>query len=467
MKLRAMIFGGILVGSLFSGGGYATSYNAIALPVPMSPFPSATLEYGVSDKGAVFWCGGGVDGGDVSPLIPDQIYRYSQGETVQITGSDLYKSLLKVNGAGQAIWQEGISLDATAHALMFYDGTTVSQISQLNIGERVLAFTDSGSIFWIAQDDVGINQLFVFHNGQIHALGVAPQRTEYSVNEQGQIAWIANQEVMWFDGNQVTQITNDDRDDARIEMNAVGTLMWTSADVTNASSRLMAYMDGSLITVASSNGIEPSHYSYLLGDHGEAFWSVHSGNEIGNDLFTFDGSQVHQLASGAVYSYADLNAKGELAYVTEGDFSTINYFYQGGMYSIVDGQSLVLYMDVLNDGSMMLSLLNMLNMQPHISGRLVDGVFYTVAPEADISDMGSLWTSGGIYNENGQAAWWGYANMASQSLFLFDGKETAEWTVSDVSMTLDVLLSQSGDVIAPVWHFSKAAPTLYLLQPMP
>ncbi len=439
-----------LLSALLSTSAFATEYQVVELPVPLTDSLALVYSYSLSANNEAFWIGGGGDPKDPSePRIPGNIYKYKNGETLQLTSNDLWKSWLLSNDAGQAVWLE--SSPDGKKKVVFFDGSTIIDLTPLGHASALLAITENGTVFWNGINDTGTSYLMAFNGMEVKAIGqpTGTSQISYDINDNGQIAWAASvygpdhikdSEIMFFDGSNTYQLSNNAIEDYKVILNNRGDVMWSSYDKNTDKSSLTAFYNNTHIPLAEA----PTRkgFTYALSDRGDAAWQdINSG-----ELRVYLDGNFHFVNPNTSIAQFDLGSGGHFAFV-ENDINilptTLKYAFNGQYGAIVNGQYQVNYIDMLDDGSF---LTEITDASGTMFGRYNAGNFHKLGNRRfDFEFISHMFT------DNGKAVWIENNFLGTNpTIYIYDGESVATFSKTEASAIEPPIMHDSGSAIVPI-----------------
>ena len=139
-------------------------------------------------------------------------------EIVEINRSDYFTGPPAINACGQIVFHERLTPESSSGEIFLYDNGNLVRITENSVRDRSADINDAGTLVWMRKAQPMDTQLVYYENGMMtildnHRRGLSSG----SINNLGQVAWSrvrkitchTEQDIMFWNGVEVTQITDD------------------------------------------------------------------------------------------------------------------------------------------------------------------------------------------------------------------------------------------------------------------
>ncbi len=259
---------------------------------------NASVEYSptLSENGGMVWSG--IPAGETDY----EIMMDMGAGPVRFTDNTVDELRVRMNGAGQLLWEErDPAVPAAGKKLMFFDGLVTQQLGTDPSATFAPAFrhqlNESGQVVWHARNGAYYD-IYLYNGGVSQMLSSNPLNDmNPSLDEAGNVVWSGwdgnDYEIFLYDGVNVTQLTTNDRDDLYPDVNGQHVVWYGGADdLNNLDYEIYLYDRGTEITTQlTTNGFPDTQA--VLNSSGFVTWQGFDG--VDEEIFVYDGMAVRQL----------------------------------------------------------------------------------------------------------------------------------------------------------------------------
>lgn len=223
------------------------------------------------------------------------------------TGNALFD--VRMNSCGEVVYSAGLPQDDSAE-IFLYDNGSIVQLTQNTERDLGPDINDSGTIIWARGLPETGYEIVRLTDGEELSLGIG---SSVSLNALGHAVWkylpdpvdcAAEANVFFYDGQKVTQITEDGRSNQSAEINDMDEIVWTSTDFCASpwTSEIHLYSGGEIqiLPTMTSQSVVPS-----INNVGVVAWKSIAGIELWQDgittLFTEWGGTPALNDQGHIY----------------------------------------------------------------------------------------------------------------------------------------------------------------------
>jgi len=223
----------------------------------------------INNNGHVAW--NGSDGTDW------QIYLYDGDSIIQITDNSFTDESPQINDNGYIAWSGGTdSYDSSAfnpctrdgYEIFLYDGNSITQITNNAVDDHSVQINNNGQIVWKRYHGLGRNSK------------TDPCGTVYGKAE-------IDYEIFYYDGTNITQITDNSCDESNIQLNENGDVVW------DCDGEIYLY-NGTAVVQITDNDFVDSGSNPDINDSGHIVWVSYNG-----DLFLYNGVSTLNIGNGS------------------------------------------------------------------------------------------------------------------------------------------------------------------------
>ncbi len=158
-------------------------------------------------------------------------YAYGQGYTItRLTDNNYVDGSPNINNHGQVVWS---GFDGHDYEIFLYDGVQIIQLTNNEYLDFIPDINDKGQVVWVASDNQ--DEVILFDGGGV-SQGVISndsyRKYWLAINNNGQVVWEAfddyDYEIFLYDGTNIIQLTDNERNDRRPHINDNGQVVWES-----------------------------------------------------------------------------------------------------------------------------------------------------------------------------------------------------------------------------------------------
>ena len=255
-------------------------------------------------------------------------------EIVEINRSDYFTGPPAINACGQIVFHERLTPESSSGEIFLYDNGNLVRITENSVRDRSADINDAGTLVWMRKAQPMDTQLVYYENGMMtildnHRRGLSSG----SINNLGQVAWSrvrkitchTEQDIMFWNGVEVTQITDDRFNDQAACLNDYEDIAWGHADfcVNPWVGDIRLWSDGRTI-VLPSNFLQVQRPS--INNVRQVAWRAPGGVE-----FWEDGKTVLLIYEGV---NPKLNNLGDIYFIR---FYDANRSWDAWLYRVSDG----------------------------------------------------------------------------------------------------------------------------------
>ncbi len=301
----------------------------------------------INNNGDIGWTGGidpansevyYYDGSNIvwqtSNAIPDSGFRINdngQATWLRYTGSD-YEIMYfdgtstiqlstdsigdnekpRINNLGHVVWT-GINLFSNNSDIYYWDGSSIIRITINSYNDSDAVISDSGHIAWKGEGNIGNDtsttdsEIFLYYKGVTQQITINSngEDDDPEINASGNIVWEgaggsdggSDYELFYYDGSNVTQLTENSCDDENGMISENNHIVWEGAAITVCSEREI-FIASSALPVFSK---QFSHDQIIEGGTTTLTYTIdNSANIIEANTLAF----IDTLTTGLVVSAA-------------------------------------------------------------------------------------------------------------------------------------------------------------------
>ena len=246
----------------------------------------------INNSGQVVWYGN--DGNDY------EIYLYDGSQVIQLTNNTTYDYSPRIGDGGHVAW---MGHDGTDYEIYLYDGSRVTQITDNASADMYPQVNASGQVTWYGTVS-GYDRVFLYDGASVRQLDTGRSPV---INDHGYVAWYnhGSGEIMLYDGTAVRQITDSTIYDGWYpsQINNNGHIVWER--FINGSNYEIFYYDGQRVTQLTNDGYVDNgrrfprinNNNYIVWSGNDGVWTMKGLREI----LLFDGSTTIQLTENSFY----------------------------------------------------------------------------------------------------------------------------------------------------------------------
>ena len=153
---------------------------------------------------------------------------YCQNYTIkQLTDNDSTDGSPHINNLGQVVWS---GFDGHDYEIFLYDGVEIIQLSNNDDTDIHPVINDTGQVVW-EHYPYG---LYIHDGDSITQFSNNYKDSEPDIYDSGRVVWEAfddhDYEIFLYDGSEVIQLTDNERNDRKPHINDNGQVVW-EADI--------------------------------------------------------------------------------------------------------------------------------------------------------------------------------------------------------------------------------------------
>ncbi len=268
---------------------------------------------GINDLGDLVWIGD--DGSD------DEIFLYQGTTTTQLTDNTYDDRFPRLNNAGQVVWVGSVSADF----VFFYDGNEIVELPESENGSSP-QINDQGKVVFAERNDGGpiIDTFRYFlYDGTTSSL-ISPTyywgEGEPHINENGLVAWAGSltpyedpdydHDIFLYDGVETRQLVRFEKD-YNLHVNNVGEVVWAGFDLLGLDNEVF-YYNGSGVSQLTFNSYDDS--APQINNIGEILWTATMGGGGTTEIFLAKpmGSACSDTATASTVSVDQVHGPSDL-----------------------------------------------------------------------------------------------------------------------------------------------------------
>jgi len=305
---------------------------------------------------------------------------------------------------------------------------------------------DAGHVVWTGSDGNDW-EVFLYDGNAITQLTDNDYNDSSAmINSNGQIAWTGaignvDREIFFYDGANIIQLSDNNFDDSQPWINSSGRIIWTASDGNDI--EVFLY-DGTNITQLTHNDFDDRNP--FINDNGYGVWQ--GSHSAGSEIYLYDGTSVHRLTGDTNDDWGPkISNNNQVVWMKDdGNDLEIFLYRDGSITQITD-----------NDDGDYISHKPNINDNGHFVWIGAGGNIYMFdgSKTKQITDNsnGKFWPT---LNNLGQVVWHGFDDSGLE-IFLYDGIKVIQLTDSDSNS--DAWINNNGSV---VWSGSDG---VYLAEP--
>ena len=229
-------------------------------------------------------------------------------ELIRVTATPFKESFPHLNNNSQLVFAARIGGNNSTLEIFLYDGRTgeLTQLTNDNVHDVTPVISDSGVICWarafgpVTPDARWLEIVTRTPDGTITRLTFNEVSDHGpSVNSLNQLAWqrknnrgcsAAGFDVMFFDGQTIQQLTDNDWSNQTVSLNDSGDILWTEFDECfggfNWRSRIKLYRDGQILTLMDDDDLQAQGTN--VNNAGVCAWSAWNRNTGEQAVYRWD-----------------------------------------------------------------------------------------------------------------------------------------------------------------------------------
>jgi len=194
--------------AIWSLDGEIFFYNGTAITqITHTTFGNDTPD--IDNNGNVAWRGTLTPGGD-SEGSTQEIFFWDGSSITKLTNNSFIDHQPRISN-GKVVWT-AMGFGGTDSDIFLFDGSSVTQITNNSFSDSDPRISGNGDVFWVGEaagPNAAGNEIFRFDGNSITRLtDNAYEDSDLKVNNVGQAVWTGNDEIFFFDGASVRQLTN-------------------------------------------------------------------------------------------------------------------------------------------------------------------------------------------------------------------------------------------------------------------
>ena len=253
----------------------------------------------------------------------------------------------QINVHGQIVWS-----DNTTAEIFLYDGRTgeVTQITNNLTADGEPSINADGVIAWTqvigpaTPDGRWAEIMLRTPDGTVTRLtDNQTQDSSPSINGLNQVAWNRmnprgcdeiGRDVMFFDGQTIRQITDNDWDNQGVNLNDRGDIIWTEYDFCfpgfNWRSKIKLYRDGQILTLFDDDDLQAQATN--INNTGLCAWSTTNRYTGERRIYLWEDGELTLLTEGSINP--KLNDSGDVFFIRwhESNFTWQAWAYLSGRF---------------------------------------------------------------------------------------------------------------------------------------
>lgn len=192
----------------------------------------------------------------------------------------------RINELGEVCW---VGYDGNDFEIYYYDGFSVSSLTDNLTDDKGAMINDNGSIVWSSNDD----DIFLY-DGTITAR-ITDNTTKDSnpvINNSGEIAFIGDgingRDVFLYSNNELLQLTDNSLNERSLQINDNGSVVWAGYD--GHDYEIFRY-DGSTVQLSDN---EYNDYAPKINNNDLVVWDGYTSGR--SQIFLADGTEISSLS---------------------------------------------------------------------------------------------------------------------------------------------------------------------------
>jgi hypothetical protein len=213
------------------------------------------------------------------------IWYWDGSSIIQVGNGGCCPSLWNGAIAWQWVHPNDPTPSSNEHEIYYWNGTSTTQLTN-NYMDDVWPSAYAGTVAWRGYD-AGGHRIYYWNGSSTTLVANVAPSSSYDVSlYNGTIAWEGADQIFYWDGASVTQITADNTQNRKPSLYA-GTIAWQGHDGNDWE---IFYWDGSSISQITSNSYADAEPSLFAGSI--AWFGFDAGD---SEIFYWDGSSTTQV----------------------------------------------------------------------------------------------------------------------------------------------------------------------------